>query len=104
MNVLAWGTTPARAWNVQNARDLEQQHRREQPYPVLAGKLAVFYAARLRSREAAGVELFPPGLLTLCLSCRTASKGRSASARPGLAFSPVPSPGVRLEHPPPCLT
>ena len=31
-------------------------------------------------------------------------KGRSASARPGLAFSPVPSPGVRLEHSPPCLT
>ena len=31
-------------------------------------------------------------------------KGRSASAWPGLAFSPVPNPGVRLGHPPPCLT
>ena len=40
------------------------------------------------------MELFPPGLLTLCPSCRTASKGRSASARPGLAYSPDPSPGV----------
>ena len=49
-------------------------------------------------------ELFPLGFLTLCLSCWTALKGCSASAQPGLAYSPDSSLGVRLAHPLTSLT
>ena len=59
---------------------------------------AAGHCSELKALEAAGVELFPLGFLSP--SCRTAPKSRSASARPGLAYSLE----VRLAQPPTSLT